>query len=166
MHKGHDHAHPTTQMQHMQQMHYARLLAMVVVSFLAMYALMYAMVNELANVFANVNQFYMAGLMTAPMLLIELALMGMMYPNKKLNAVLAAMGVLALVLCWWGIRAQAGVGDRQFLRSMIPHHAGAILMCGQASITDAEIQALCRGIMSGQQKEIDQMKAKLAELDD
>jgi uncharacterized protein (DUF305 family) len=34
------------------------------------------------------------------------------------------------------------VGDKQFLRSMIPHHAGAILMCEKASIKDAEIRAL------------------------
>ncbi|MGD6497686.1 DUF305 domain-containing protein, partial [Xanthomonas citri pv. citri] len=56
--------------------HYGRLLAMVVLSFLAMYALMYAMVDRWANVFGNINQFYMAGLMAAPMLIIELLLMG------------------------------------------------------------------------------------------
>jgi len=49
------------------------------------------------------------------------------------------------------------------LRSMIPHHAGAILMCEQAPIRDAEIRKLCETIISGQQAEIDQMKRKLAE---
>ena len=34
----------------------------------------------------------------------------------------------------------------------------------QASINDPEIKALCDAIMSGQQAEIDQMKAKLDEL--
>ena len=53
---------------------------------------------------------------------------------------------------------------RHFLRSMIPHHAGAILMCEQAPIQDAEIRQLCQTIISSQQQEIDQMKAKLAEL--
>jgi uncharacterized protein (DUF305 family) len=48
---------------------------------------------------------------------------------------------------------------------MIPHHAGAILMCEEAPIHDAEIQALCRSIISSQQSEIDQMKAKLSALD-
>lgn len=57
------------------------------------------------------------------------------------------------------------MNDKQFLRSMIPHHAGAILMCEQASIQDAEIQELCRTIISGQQEEIDQMKAKLRQLE-
>jgi uncharacterized protein (DUF305 family) len=38
-------------------------------------------------------------------------------------------------------------------------------MCGQATITDAELKKLCTGIIEGQQKEIDQMKAILARLD-
>jgi uncharacterized protein (DUF305 family) len=47
---------------------------------------------------------------------------------------------------------------------MIPHHAGAILMCEQAPISDPEIHELCGQIVSSQQAEIDLMKAKLAEL--
>ena len=69
-----------------------------------------------------------------------------------------------LIACWFGIRKQTAIGDRQFLRSMIPHHAGAILMCQQASVTDAEIKRLCEGIISSQQREIDQMKARLRQL--
>ncbi len=49
---------------------YARLAAMTVLSFISMYILMYAMVDQLANVYPNINQFYMAGLMTAPMVII------------------------------------------------------------------------------------------------
>jgi hypothetical protein len=54
--------------------HYARLAAMAALMFVAMFILMYAMVDRLDNVDPNLNQFYMAGLMTAPMVLIELAL--------------------------------------------------------------------------------------------
>ena len=133
-------------------------------SFLAMYILMYAMVNSFSNVFSNFNQAYMAGLMAAPMMLIELALMGAMYPNKKWNAVIVVASIVALGLFWAGIRRQVAISDKQFLRSMIPHHAGAILMCEQASIRDPEIKKLCEEIVSSQQREIDQMKAKLKEL--
>ena len=143
---------------------YARLLLMILVSFLAMYALMYAMVNSLANVYMNVNQFYMAGIMAAPMGIIELVLMGAMYRDKRLNAIVGASCGLALVVFWVLIRQQAGVSDTQFLRSMIPHHAGAILMCEEAPIQQPEIKALCQTIISSQQAEIDQMKAKLAAL--
>jgi uncharacterized protein (DUF305 family) len=48
---------------------------------------------------------------------------------------------------------------------MIPHHAGAILMCGEAPVSDREIKRLCRTIIDCQQKEIDQMKAMLARLE-
>jgi uncharacterized protein (DUF305 family) len=47
---------------------------------------------------------------------------------------------------------------------MIPHHAGAILMCEEAPIQDPEIKQLSGAIVSSQQSEIDQMRAKLAEL--
>jgi uncharacterized protein (DUF305 family) len=60
------------------------------------------------------------------------------------------------------IREQTGIGDRQFLRSMIPHHASAILMCEEAPIVDPDIRLLCRGIVTSQQSEITQMKALLA----
>jgi uncharacterized protein (DUF305 family) len=63
------------------------------------------------------------------------------------------------------IRQQTAISDRQFLRSMIPHHAGAILMCQQSAIRDREIKQLCGAIVSSQRSEIDQMKAKLAELE-
>ena len=155
-------------MQHMQegkhtkQGHYGRLMAMVALSFIAMYILMYAMVNSFDNVFNNVNQVYMAGLMAAPMLLIELALMASMYPNKRRNAWFAGGAVLVMALCWIGIRQQTGVTDRQFLRSMIPHHAGAILMCEQSPSRDPQILQLCQEIVSSQRAEIAQMKAMLA----
>ncbi len=137
---------------------------MALLSFIAMYVLMYAMVNSFSNVFPNYNQFYMAGLMASPMVLIELWLMRMMYPNKKINTILVLLTLVFFVAFWVGIRQQVAINDEQFLKSMIPHHAGAILMCNEAKITDPEIQALCQNILKGQQSEIDFMKNKLKEL--
>jgi uncharacterized protein (DUF305 family) len=141
--------------------HYGRLMWMVALSFAAMYNLMYAMVNSIDNVYNSINEVYMAGLMAAPMLLIELVLMSRMYPNKRLNVILGAASVGAAVLFWVGIRQQAGVSDQQFLRSMIPHHAGAILMCTRNQLQDPDLQQLCREIVSSQRDEIARMKAKL-----
>jgi uncharacterized protein (DUF305 family) len=149
----------------MNKMHYGRLATMAVLSFVSMYVLMYAMVDTLANVYVNLNQLYMAGVMTAPMVLIELALMGAMYGDRKKNVVIAAVAVVALGVFWLSIRGQLAITDRQFLRSMIPHHAGAILMCETAPIRDPEIKELCTAIVSSQQSEIDRMKAKLAQLE-
>ncbi len=129
--------------------------------FVAMYALMYAMVDRFANVYSNLNQVYMAGLMTAPMVLIELLVMRGMYADWRLNTMIVAVSLLLGVLCWFGIREQVGIGNDQFLRSMIPHHAGAILMCNESSLSSPEIQKLCAGIISSQQQEIAQMKSLL-----
>ena len=150
---------------HGNRSHYGRLLVMTVISFIAMYVLMYAMVDRFANVYPSFNQFYMAGLMAAAMVAIELVVMGGMYPNKKLNVILIAASLLALAAFWTLIRQQTAIGDRQFAKSMIPHHAGAILMCQQATLQDPELKRLCEQIVLGQQEEIAQMKAKLRELE-
>lgn len=142
--------------------HYARLLIMTLLSFISMYVLMYAMVDRVANALPNLNQVYMAALMTAPMVIIEVLLMSAMYQDKRWNAAILALAAVTGIAMFALIRQQTAIGDRQFLRSMIPHHAGAILMCGQAPVRDSEIVALCRNIIASQQREIDQMKAILA----
>jgi len=154
--------HGKTPMTQAKPMH---LLAMAVLHFVAMYALMYVMVDEFGNVYSNLNQAYMAGLMTAPMLMLEALLMRSMYANRKmLNGVLAA-SVLVFLALFVFIRDQTAIADRSLLASMIPHHAGAILMCQRATLADAEVQALCETIVASQQKEISFMKQKLEELD-
>src|SRR5215216_532551 len=95
----------------MNKNHYLRLLLMALLSFVSMYVLMYAMVNAFANVYSNFNQFYMAGLMTAAMVIIELALMGVMYHNKKLNLAIIAVSLLALAGFWFLIRQQTAISD-------------------------------------------------------
>lgn len=148
----------------MHKQHYGHLAIMTLLSFIAMFIFMYAMVDRFANVYPNVNQFYMAGLMAAPMVIIELVVMRAMYPDMKMNMIFGGVALVALVLFFVGIRAQAAVGDVQFVKSMVPHHSGAILMCNRASLSDAELKKLCSEIVSGQQREIDQMKAILARL--
>ena len=143
---------------------YGRFAVMMALSFALMFAFMYAMVDRLANVYPNLNQAYMAGLMVAPMAALELTLMGAMYGNKRLNVLIVSASILLLLLCWFGIRDQLAVGDKSFLRSMIPHHAGAILMCNHASISDPEIRKLCGEIVKSQQQEIGQMKDILRRL--
>ena|SRR5215208_994807 len=156
-----DHSHKSGMMED----HYRKLWIMAALSFVSMYILMYAMVNSIGNVFNNVNEFYMAGLMTAPMIPIEIFLMRSMYQDQRRNILIIAISVILGIAFFLLIRQQGAVSDKQFLRSMIPHHAGAILMCEKASIQDTEIQELCMTIISSQQEEINQMKAKLQELD-
>ena len=143
--------------------HYGRLAVMMVISFLVMYALMYAMVDRFTNVYGSVNQFYMAGLMAAPMLIIELLLMAGMYPDRRLNLIFGVAAAAFMLACWFGIRNQWGVGDRQFIRSMIPHHAGAILMCEKNHLRNPKLKLLCHDIVASQRAEVEQMKALLEE---
>ena len=76
--------------------------------------------------------------------------------NRALGSAVAFFGSFGL------IRTQTTIDDTAFLRSMIPHHSGAILMCEQASLSDAEILKLCGEIIRSQTAEIDQMKSILA----
>ncbi|MFA6090064.1 MAG: DUF305 domain-containing protein [Candidatus Woesearchaeota archaeon] len=68
------------------------------------------------------------------------------------------------ILSFLFVRKQTFINNKQFIRSMIPHHAGAILMCQNASVTDPEIKQLCQSIISSQQSEINQMKQILKRL--
>jgi uncharacterized protein (DUF305 family) len=156
--------------QHSQQhnghrMSYKKFILMIILSFIAMYVLMYAMVDRFENALPNINQFYMAGLMTAAMVVIEMLLMGKMYHSKKINTAIVIVGVIALAGFWFGIRKQTAVSDKQFLKSMIPHHAAAVLMVKQTELTDPEIKKLANEIIKTQEKEIAFMKQKLKELD-
>lgn len=135
-----------------------KLWLMVGVNFVVMFALMYMMVDSSDNVYLNLNQFYMAATMTSAMMVIEMLVMGGMYEKKGLIiGVSAVAGILFFML----LRNQSGVSDREFLRSMIPHHGAALLMCNEAKLNDPEIKKLCDDIISGQQSQIDWMKTRL-----
>ena len=146
-------------------MKYINLLFMVILSFIAMYILMYVMVDTFANVYPNLNQLYMAGVMTVPMLLIEIFLMRSMYHNKKVNTFIIIFSLAIFILLIGFIRNQTAISDKEFLKSMIPHHAAAILMCEQNQLQDPEIKQLCKTIETTQQSEIDWMKTKLKSLE-
>lgn len=135
-----------------------RLSIMTFLHFIAMYVLMYAMVDRLGNVVLNLNQLYMAAIMTAPMLFLEGLLMGSMYSHKVILTFVMVFSVALFVLFFVFLRLQIAVDDRELLRSMIPHHAGAILMCEKATLTNPEVITLCNGIVASQEAEIDQMK--------
>jgi uncharacterized protein (DUF305 family) len=57
------------------------------------------------------------------------------------------------------IRQQVAITDREFLKSMIPHHVGAILMCEETRLKAPEIKELCATVIASQLAEIDKMKA-------
>ena len=144
-------------------MKHKNLFFMYIGSFVAMFITMYAMVAEWSHVYININKVYMALLMIAAMGIVNGLVMGKMYSSKKIRWTIIGGSVLATALIVWLIRAQSFVDNRAFLKSMIPHHSSAILVCEQANITDATIEQLCKEIVQTQKQEIQIMETMLSE---
>ncbi|HXV98831.1 MAG TPA: DUF305 domain-containing protein [Anaerolineae bacterium] len=141
---------------------YKKLAIAISINAVIMFLITYAMIDKFDHLYLNINRVYMSLMMVAPMVIIMLLVMRSMYENKKLNYILIAAFSGLFILCFSLARTQTPVGNEQFLRSMIPHHSSAILMCQEAEITDLEIIELCEQIVKSQEEEITQMKAILA----
>jgi uncharacterized protein (DUF305 family) len=140
---------------------YQKLGLALLINTVIMFILTFVMIDRMEHFVVNLNRIYMALIMAAPMGLVMMLVMGSMFKNKRLNAVLYLTFAGLTVLFFLLIRTQTPVGDVQFLRSMIPHHSGAILMCERSTITDQEIIELCGEIVQTQEEEIAQMEAIL-----
>ena len=113
---------------------YKKFLIMLYSSFIVMYSVMYTNVADESHIFLNLNRLYMTLLMVSPMALIMLFTMKKMYSNKKYNLIIIGLSIIAFTAAFTLLRAQGFVGDKQFMRSMIPHHSSAILVSEQAQI--------------------------------
>ena len=140
---------------------YWKFFAELALDFVFMFFVMYAMIASARHLYFNIGNVYMTLMMVAPMMALMIFFMGKMYPSPTTNRLLVGLAVLIFAIGWFGMRQQIGVGDAQFLRSMIPHHSGAILMCDKAKLTDPEIVQLCRNIVAAQDREIAQMQTIL-----
>ena len=131
------------------------------ISGIIMYLVMFVMIDGIDSFYNNLNMFYMTLMMVAPMVVLMILAMAHMFKSKSVNVTLLAVSFVAFFGSFALIRTQTTIGDRAFLRSMIPHHSGAILMCQEANLSDPEIVKLCGNIIKSQREEIDQMKAIL-----
>jgi uncharacterized protein (DUF305 family) len=151
----------------MMRRHYLMFGLNMILSTIIMYVVMFEMIRGWGEFIQNINFFYMALTMAMPMGALMLLMMRSMYADRRLNLILyMVMGAIS-ILSFAAVRTQALVGDKQFVRSMIPHHSGAILMCNEGSLRDAEVRGLCfapTGIVASQEREIAQMKAILERL--
>src|SRR3546814_20348411 len=118
-----------------------------------MYFVMFVMIDRLSSFYNNLNMLYMTLMMVSPMVVLMIVAMPGMFPSKRLNTFLLLGSAVAFFGSFGLIRTQTTIGDTAFLRSVIPHHSGAILMCEQASLKDAEIRELFRGIIAGRSAE-------------
>lgn len=144
--------------------HYKKFALTLSINAVLMFFITYAMIDTIDHFYANINRGYMALMMVAPMAMVMLFVMRGMYQNAKLNAILYIVFAGMFIVSFALARSQTPVDNTQFLRSMIPHHSSAIVMCEQSSITDPEIIELCGEIVQTQKDEIAQMKAILERL--
>ncbi|MDF0544145.1 DUF305 domain-containing protein [Sphingobium sp. H39-3-25] len=127
-----------------------------------MYLVMFVMIDGLDIFYNNLNMLYMTLMMVAPMVVLMIFAMRHMFPSRTVNAVLIGVSLIAFFGSFGLIRTQKTIGDTSFLRSMIPHHSGAILMCREARLSDPAVIGLCKSIELSQRQEIDEMKSILA----
>jgi hypothetical protein len=143
---------------------YKALLGELLIDFVIMYLVMYTMIATLDHFHFNLNTVYMTLMMVAPMTIVMLVAMRSMFRDRRMNIAIGVGAAVVFALSFAGMRTQAAVGDKEFVRSMIPHHSGAILMCQRASLSDPEIVSLCKEIVASQQAEIEQMETILKRL--
>lgn len=140
---------------------YRKLAIAIGINTVVMFLLTYALIDTFDHFYPNINRVYMAVMMSAPMVVVMLIVMRSMYPERRRNLILiGGFAALFAVVFTMG-RLQTGVGDDQFLRSMIPHHSSAIVMCEESAVTDPEILELCDEIVATQEREIAEMKGLL-----
>jgi len=137
---------------------YRSLALQTIVSGVIMYLVMFVMIDRLSSFYNNLNMLYMTLMMVSPMVVLMIVAMPGMFPSKRFNMLLLLGSAVAFFGSFALIRTQTTIGDTAFLRSMIPHHSGAILMCREADLSDPELVALCRDITVAQRTEIEQME--------
>ena len=147
-------------------MSYRRFAAMVATSTAVMFGLMYSTVYRFSHVWWSQTRFWMALFMGAAMAVIMLAFMLRMYGDRKKNAAIFVGGALVFAVALYLARSQRTVDDVAWMKAMIPHHSIAILTSERARIADPRVRKLADEIIESQRREIAEMEALIAELQD
>ena len=143
---------------------YPRFGAMIATSTVAMFGLMYLNTYRMDHVFFSETRVYMAIVMGATMAAIMLGYMMGMYSNRRANLGIFAGSAVVFAVALWLVRSQETVQDVSYMKAMIPHHSIAILTSSRAEISDPRVRELADSIIATQRREIDEMKALIAEL--
>jgi hypothetical protein len=144
---------------------YARFGAMIATSTVVMYGLTYLNTYQLDHVAFSETRLYMALIMGSAMAVIMLSFMLHMHENRRINAAIYLGSAAVFALALWLVRSQTLVDQVSYMRAMIPHHSIAILTSERAEITDPRVRELADEIIEAQRREIDEMRALIAELE-
>jgi uncharacterized protein (DUF305 family) len=137
---------------------------MLALSFIIMYAVMFLNIAQLDHLYLSTTRLYMTLLMIAPMAILMVLLMPMMYKNKKLNLMIVVSAIAVFFLSLALLRNQVFINDAQYIKAMIPHHSSAIMVSEQAELRNPRLKKLAKEIIESQEKEIAEMKQILKTL--
>lgn len=144
---------------------YGTFFAMIATSIVAMYVMTYLNSWEAEHVFWSETRAYMVLYMGAVMAVIMLGYMLNMYTNRKVNLAILAGAVIVFAGSLYLVRSQDTIEDVAWMKAMIPHHSIAILTSERANISDRRVRELANEIIDAQRREIDEMKALIADLE-
>lgn len=145
-------------------MSYWKFAAMIVTSTVIMYGLMYLNSWEASHVWFSQTRLWMTLYMGSAMAIVMLSFMLGMYVNPRINAAIFAGAVLLFAVSLYLVRSQATINDTAWMKAMIPHHSIAILTSTRANISDPRVRKLADAIIKGQNLEIKEMEALIADL--
>jgi hypothetical protein len=143
---------------------YGIFLATIATSILAMFVMTYFNSWSIDHIFWSETRAYMVLYMGAVMAVIMLVYMLRMYTNRLANLAIVAGALLVFGGALWLARSQNTVQDVAWMKAMIPHHSIAILTSERAEISDPRVRKLADEIIEAQRREIDEMKALIADL--
>ncbi len=143
---------------------YLRFFSMVATSTAIMFGIMYLNTYALGHVLFSETRLYMTLVMGAVMAVVMLTFMRGMYSNRAINAAIYVGSIVLFVVALWLVRSQETVQDVSWMKAMIPHHSIAILTSERAEISDPRVQELATSIIEAQRREIDEMKALIADI--
>jgi hypothetical protein len=130
-----------------------------------MLLLMYLNTYAIDHVYWSETRFYMALVMGSTMAMIMLSFMLGMYKDTKTNIAIFVTSIVVLTGSLYLVRSQETVQDVAWMKAMIPHHSIAILTSERAEISDPRVRELADEIIKAQRKEIAEMKALIADLE-
>lgn len=146
-------------------MTYRRFAAMIAISTLVMFGLMYLNAYALDHVTFSQTRAWMAMLMGAAMAVVMLGFMWPMYDGRRAKIAIVATSMIVATGSLWLVRSQGMVDDISYMKAMIPHHSIAILTSERAKISDPRVRKLADEIIQAQVREIGEMKALIAALE-
>ncbi|MDR6851786.1 hypothetical protein J2Y54_001279 [Sphingomonas sp. BE123] len=146
-------------------MNYRRFLAMITTSTVVMFGLMYLNTYALDHVTFSQTRVWMAVLMGAAMAVVMLCFMWSMYDGGRAKMAIVVTSMIVGIGMLWLVRSQQTVDDISYMEAMIPHHSIAIMTSERAKISDPRVRKLADEIIVAQVREIAEMKALIAALE-